>query len=65
MTEIYLKWIDDTANVIITTYRIYSYFGGEFMGFTLIPHALCDEGWMYGIDDRKHVTECLRLKRNI
>ena len=52
MTEIYLKWISDTPTVIITTYRIYSYFGGEFMGFTLIPDAYCDEGWMYGIDDR-------------
>ena len=51
----YLKWIDDTANIIITTPRIYSFFGGQFMGFTLMPDIYCDKGWMYGIDDRKSV----------
>lgn len=50
---IYIKWISDTPNIIITTPRIYAYFGGEFMGFSLIPDPYCDEGWMYGVDDRK------------
>jgi hypothetical protein len=50
---VYLKWLSDTPNVIITTPRIFAALGGIFMGFTLIPEFYCDEGWMYGIDDTK------------